>query len=164
MTPATDDVRRDEVSHELWRKALLACGIASSLLYGSMIGSTEHTEDSMKTRFAFVVMVAAVLVTGLVRLGTASAPQNPSPQPPAQQAQNLPDMMKMHEKMMADMKAADARLDALVKAMNAAAGDAKTNAIAAVVNELVAQHKLMHAHMGQMHQEMMGGRGMMMKR
>jgi hypothetical protein len=62
------------------------------------------------------------------------------------------------------MRAADARLDALVKEMNAASGDAKVTAIAAVVNELAAQHKSMHERMGQMHQEMMGGRGMMMNR
>jgi hypothetical protein len=66
--------------------------------------------------------------------------------------------------MMAEMKAAEARLDALVKDMNAASGNAKVTAIAAVVTELVAQQKSMHARMGQMHQQMMGGRGMMMKK
>ncbi len=76
----------------------------------------------------------------------------------------MAEMMKMHEQMMAEMKASDAKLDALVKDMNAAAGDAKVNAIAAVVNELARQSKAMHAHMGQMHQQMMGGRGTMMKR
>ncbi len=50
----------------------------------------------------------------------------------------------MHEQMMADMKAGDAKLDALVKDMNAATGDAKVDAIAAVVNELVRQQKAMH--------------------
>jgi hypothetical protein len=82
---------------------------------------------------------------------------------PAQQP-NMPDMMKKHEQMMADMKAGDAKLDALVKEMNAAAGDARVNAVAAVVNELVRQHKAMHGHMGQMHEQMMGmGRGRMMR-
>jgi hypothetical protein len=74
----------------------------------------------------------------------------------------MPGMMKMHEQMMADMKAAGARLDALVKDMNATSGDAKVTAIAAVVAELVAQQKSMHERMGQMHQQMLGGRGMMM--
>jgi vancomycin resistance protein YoaR len=87
-----------------------------------------------------------------------AAPQTAQPAPQS----GMNDMMKMHEKMMSDMKAAEARLDALAKTMNAASGDAKTNAIAAVVNELVAQHKSMHAHMNEMHQQMMGGRGMMM--
>ena len=76
----------------------------------------------------------------------------------------MQDMMKMHDQMMAEMKAADSRLDALVKEMNAASGDAKVNAVATVVTELVRQQKSMHERMGQMHQQMMAGRGMMMKK
>ena len=71
-------------------------------------------------------------------------------------------MMKMHEQMMAEMKADDAKLDALGKEMNSSTGDVKTNAIAAVVNELVRQHKSMHGRMGQMQGHVMG-HGMMMK-
>jgi hypothetical protein len=74
----------------------------------------------------------------------------------------MQDMMKMHEQMMAEMKAGDSRLDALVKEMNTASGDAKVNAVAAVVTELVRQQRSMHERMGQMHDQMMGGRGMMM--
>jgi hypothetical protein len=74
----------------------------------------------------------------------------------------MQNMMKMHEQMMAEMKAGDAKLDALVAEMNAATGDAKVTAVAAVASELVRQQKSMHDHMGQMHQQMMGGRGMMM--
>ena len=94
----------------------------------------------------------------------AQAPSAQAAQPHEQSPSNMQDMMKMHEQMMADMKAADSRLDALVKEMNAAGGEAKVNAVAAVVTELVRQQKLMHEHMGQMHQQMMGGRGMMMKK
>jgi hypothetical protein len=75
-----------------------------------------------------------------------------APAPPA--GQTMPGMMKMHEQMMADMKANAGRLDALVKAMNAATGAAKTDAIAAVVNELVRQHAGMQAHMRGMHETM----------
>jgi hypothetical protein len=75
---------------------------------------------------------------------------------------NMQNMMKMHEQMMAEMKAADGRLDALVTQMNATTGDAKTTAIAAVVTELVRQQKSMHDRMGSMHQQMMMG-GMMKK-
>jgi hypothetical protein len=74
---------------------------------------------------------------------------------------DMQGMMKMHEQMMAEMTAGDAKLDALVQAMNAATGAGKVDATAAVVSELVRQQKAMHAHMGQV---MMGGRGMMMKR
>jgi hypothetical protein len=80
-----------------------------------------------------------------------------------QQPSNTQDMMKMHDRMMAEMKAANAKLDQLVQKMDAATGDAKVNATAGVVKELVAQHKAMHDRMGQMHQQMMGGRGMMNK-
>ena len=69
-------------------------------------------------------------------------------------------MMRMHEQMMAEMKAADARLDALLKNMNTATGDARIAAIAAVVNELAQQRKVMSGHMGQMCEHMKGGPGM----
>ena len=94
----------------------------------------------------------------------AQAPSSQGSQPREQSSPNMQDMMKMHEHMMAEMKAADSRLDALVKEMNAASGDAKVNAVTAVVTELVRQHKSMHERMGQMHEHMMGGRGMMMKK
>jgi hypothetical protein len=69
-------------------------------------------------------------------------------------------MMMMHQHMMAEMTAGDAKLDALVKEMNAAKGDAQLTALAALVSELVTQHKAMHSHMGEMHQHMMGMGGM----
>lgn len=118
------------------------------------------------------VSAAAILTLALTSsmrpfdLSTSAAAQSASPsaQPREQAPSNMQDMMKMHEQMVAEMKAADTRLDALVKDMNAASGDAKVNAVAAVVSELVRQQKSMHAHMGQMHQMMMSGRGMMMKK
>jgi hypothetical protein len=94
----------------------------------------------------------------------AQAPSSQSPQGRGQSPSNMQDMMKMHEQMMTEMKAADSRLDALVKEMNAATGDAKVNAVATVVAELVRQHRSMHERMGQMHEQMMGGRGMMMNK
>lgn len=103
---------------------------------------------------AFVILVLAL---GATQLGLSAQPAQP-------QQPDMQDMMKMHEQMMAEMKAGDAKLDALLKEMSAATGDAKVNAVAAVVNELVRQHRGMHGRMGQMHQHMMGmGRGMMMR-
>ncbi len=52
-----------------------------------------------------------------------------------------------HEKMMAEMKASDARLAERVAAMNAATGNDKVEAMAAVINELVAQRNAMREHM-----------------
>ena len=125
----------------------------------------------MRTRVAIVV---ALLVAVLATWGGAQQPQP-----------NTADMMKMHEQMMAQMKAGEAKLDALVADMNAASGSAKVDAVAAVVTELVRQQTsgrcatrlasaglpvrscgpAVHQHMGQMHghmmsRGMMGGRGM----
>lgn len=114
-----------------------------------------------------VLVLASASPTGSFNLVTdvvAQAPSSQSPQPREQSPSNMQDMMKMHEQMMAEMKAADSKLDALVKQMNATTGDAKVNAVATVVAELVRQHRSMHERMGQMHQQMMGGRGMMMNK
>jgi len=64
-------------------------------------------------------------------------------------------MMAEREKMMADMKAADQRLDDLVAKMNTAAGMDKTAATAAVVTEMVAQHRTMQQGMMKRQQGMM---------
>ena len=49
--------------------------------------------------------------------------------------------------MMGDMMAADARLEELVRKMNEAKGQAKTDAIAEVVTALVQQHRTMRGMM-----------------
>ena len=125
------------------------------------------------TRHVSLITAAAVvgLLAGTVRFGpvpVAAWPQDahdhaappaarPAAQAPGQASgQAMPGMMKMHEQMRADMKTDASRLDALVKEMNAASGPAKTDAIAAVVTELVRQHGAMQAHMRGMHQTMMG--------
>ena len=64
-------------------------------------------------------------------------------------------MMAEHEKMMAQTKAADVRLDSLVAAMNAATGQPKVDATAAVVTEMVAQRKAMRDGMMTMESDMM---------
>ncbi|MEO8190679.1 MAG: hypothetical protein ABI682_10080 [Acidobacteriota bacterium] len=64
-------------------------------------------------------------------------------------------MMAHHKEMMAKMDAMDARLDGLVKSMDAAKGGKKVDATAAVVNELVAQRKEMRQQMMAMQPEMM---------
>lgn len=68
----------------------------------------------------------------------------------------MQDMMKMHEKMMGDMKASHAKLDELAKKMNSAMGDAKVTAMAELLTELVRQHKMMGEQMGGMQKQMMG--------
>lgn len=64
-------------------------------------------------------------------------------------------MMAERDKMMADMKAADQRLNDLVARMNSASGAERTTATAAVVTEMVAQSRTMRASMMKMQQGMM---------
>lgn len=67
----------------------------------------------------------------------------------------MQDMMKMHEKMMADMKTEQAKLDDLVKKMNSTTGDARVNVMAELLTEIVRGHRMMGEHMSNMHQHMM---------
>ncbi len=108
----------------------------------------------------------AVLLVSLVGAMTLWAQQPTSPPPASQKVEmgkpgmtdekTMEDsMMAHHKEMMAKMEAADARLDGLVKTMNAATGSKKTNAVAAVINELVAQRKQMRDDMMAMQPEMM---------
>ena len=123
------------------------------------------------TRLALVSAVLAVLTFG-PGFSPVEAAQDPSTQAATphhefehQQSAKEGDagphqMMKMHQQMMAEMKAAAARLDALVTDMNAATGDARVTALAAVVNELARQQKAMSGRMGHMCEQMMGEGGM----
>ena len=107
----------------------------------------------------------AALCVAMLSLGpavTAQTPPQQKPEPAQEQHQHPADqpagdmsakckaMMGDHQKMMADMKAADQKLDALVAKMNAASGQAKTDATAAAVTEFVAQRKSMHDMMMKM--------------
>ncbi len=68
-------------------------------------------------------------------------------------------MKQMHQKMMAEMQVMDQKLDGLVAQMNAAQGQAKVDAMAAVINEMNNDRKEMMQHMTSMmgHGGMMGG-------
>jgi hypothetical protein len=113
---------------------------------------------------SFVSVGTNVSVLAASRSDQSQSLTPSSPAGPSAQA-NMTEMMKRHQQMMADMKAADLKLDELVKSMNAATGEAKTIAIAQLLTEMVRQHQAMHEHMGTMmdQQMMMGGRGMMNK-
>ncbi len=64
-------------------------------------------------------------------------------------------MMSAHRQMIAEMKAGGEKLDAVVAAMNAAEGDAKIQATADAVSELVTQHGGMTSRMMSMQPKMM---------
>ncbi len=113
-------------------------------------------------RIRNVVLVAVGLVS--VSALAAQTTQTP-PMPQHQMADHMqmsPEMAKKcqarmaeHDKMTADMKAADQKLDALVTTMNSATPSDKPAATALVVTEIVAQRHAMHAGMMNMHQGMM---------
>ncbi len=86
--------------------------------------------------------------------GASDARPTPQAQAPA------PQQAEAGTSMMARMKASSARLDALVKKMNAAKGEAKTAAIAELLTALVEDrlhHESMMANMSGMMSKMHGG-------
>ena len=92
--------------------------------------------------------------------GTNTAPQTQGAPAPADAGMKgmQGKMQGMRTKMMADMKAQDARIAALVARMNSATGAAKTDAMAELLTALVQQHKSMRDNMDammQMHDSMM---------
>ncbi len=113
-------------------------------------------------RGAFVTLLATVAVPVMV---VAQAPATAGHQHEHASAQGQAategqsDRMQMHQKMMAEMAAMNQKLDTLVAQMNAAQGQAKVDAIAAVINEMNNDRKQMMEHMASMmgHGGMMGG-------
>jgi len=75
--------------------------------------------------------------------------------PPSGMEAKCQAMMAEKEKMMADMKAADQRLDALVATMNTASGTDKMAATTAVVSEMATQRRTMRDGMMKMQEGMM---------
>lgn len=57
------------------------------------------------------------------------------------------NMMQMHQKMQKHVKAKDAELARLVEEMKSATGEAKVDAVAAALEELIDQHRSMHSMM-----------------
>ena len=79
------------------------------------------------------------LALALAILGAfASGAGAEEPEAPAQPVHPMMEMMRQH----------DQKLDDLIAKMNTAKGEAKVDAIAAVLNELVAQRRDMRKHMG----------------
>lgn len=82
--------------------------------------------------------LAAIALVATPRAQTKEAPAKPHSEM---------GMMADCQKMMADMKAGQEKLDDLIAKMNAASGEQKINEIAAVLTELVARQKSMHDNM-----------------
>jgi hypothetical protein len=115
----------------------------------------------MSTRTTASTLICAAILLHMPGR-SAQALQNPRPaqQQPAKPSTDMSSkcqaMMAEHDKIVTDMKAADQRLDDLVAKMNAASGQAKVDATAAVVTELVTQRKIMRDRMMKMQDGMMG--------
>jgi uncharacterized membrane protein YgaE (UPF0421/DUF939 family) len=116
----------------------------------------------MRTRIQSLTLTSALLLA--LALGAqAQEPQHQYEQTPAKPSADMSAkckaMMAEHEKMMAEIKTSDQRLDDLVTKMNAASGQAKVEATAAAVTEIVSQRKTMRERMMQMQQSMMSHMG-----
>lgn len=102
-----------------------------------------------------IIPIATLAITAGLCLGSASAqqatpkaPEHNMPMPPSGGMMN-------HDKMMSDMKAADARLEVLVQTMKSASGNDKVGAMQALLTELVQNQVDMHRQMAMMHDHMM---------
>ncbi len=93
-----------------------------------------------------MIRIAPLMLAGLVLVSSLALahPRGRHPHPPGM------GMGGQCHEMMADMKSKDAILDEKLAAMNAAQGEARVDAMAALLTELVAQRKAMHEKMGSM--------------
>ena len=102
----------------------------------------------MKPLFAALSLGTLLFVTTLFAQQPTTRPQYPRGQATAPQTSGMDPA-----KMMAEMQAADMRLQMLTDRMNSANGDAKVQAMGDVVNQLVTNELQMHQHF----MKMMGG-------
>ena len=102
---------------------------------------------------AFAIAAGLLLAPVRAQQAPPKAPEHSMPTP---QAGGMMD----HDKMMADMKAADARLEALAQTMTSARSDGKVAAMQALLTELVKNQVDMHRDMAaMMHEHMMSQKG-----
>ena len=104
-----------------------------------------------------MIPIATLALTAGLFLAPAGAqvtPQAPEHSMPMPQPGGM-GMMGDDNKMMADMKAADARLEALAQTMKSAGANDKVRAMEALLTELVQNQVAMHRHMSMMHDQMM---------
>jgi hypothetical protein len=133
---------------------------------------SAHTSEA---RLASLVMAAAaaIFASGLATATPAEArggrqhdhqatPADQKEQPGSADATH--DMNAMRETMMATNSAADATLQPLIERMSATKGEAKVDAMAAVIVELVRQRSDMRGQMDQMSEKMPEMMGMMMQK
>jgi hypothetical protein len=89
-----------------------------------------------------LILIVTLAITAALFLAPARA-QQATPKAPE------------HDKMMADMTAGDARLEALTQTMTSASGNDKVRAMQALLTQLVQNQVGMHRQMSLMHDHMM---------
>ncbi len=97
---------------------------------------------------AFAIAAGLLLAPAGAQQVTPKAHEHSMPMPQAGGMMN-------HDKMMADMKAADARLESLAQTMKSANGHDQIGAMQELLGELVRNQVDMHHHMSMMHDHMM---------
>jgi hypothetical protein len=98
--------------------------------------------------------ISVAILSGLLWLSPLKA-QQPGTRYPSQTMPQTSAPTMNTDKIMADMQASDARLQAMTAKMQSAQGEAKVLAMQDVVNELVKNQLEMHRHMAMMHEHMM---------
>jgi hypothetical protein len=148
--PLLSLVRRSADSHRrIGRRSL-----NPPIIPGPHPGDDHERSNSMREKTAILLAALFILVAP-----TASA-QDPRG---CQMSRDTGAMRRMDHAMMARMDTVDARLDSLAKLMDRATGTRKVNAMAEILNTMVAHHLGMRR---EMHQGMMkrdGGGGMMQR-
>ncbi|MCL5099016.1 MAG: hypothetical protein M1608_16075 [Candidatus Omnitrophica bacterium] len=92
---------------------------------------------------------------GMMGGGPGMAPQRQWSMPREQEMKrNVQEMMADHKRMLRRLRAMEDRLDDLVDRMNEAQGEAKVDAMADVVNELVKEHERVLNHFAAMQESM----------
>ena len=117
----------------------------------------------MKSILVSMISVAGAIATVAPTAVTSSSAQpqehrHEYDQPEEAQplSQRCAAMSEMHQKMMERVGQADTRLSDLADRMNEVSAEAKVEAMAALLNEIVTQRTSMHERMSTMHNRMMG--------
>ena len=95
--------------------------------------------------------IARLVPSALAALALAGPARAEDPAPkaaPAAPPAHVQQMQQQRRAFMEQIQERNKRLDDLVAKMNAARGDAKVDAIAAVINEMVEQRRAMQPHPG----------------
>ncbi len=109
----------------------------------------------MKNYQLFSIVAAGVLcATGAIAQETDPAMACGSMMP-GMMGEKRGEIMQWHQKMMEKFKAQNAELDKMVQEMNAASGDKKVEAIAAIINKVMEERKAWFAEMEARHNKMM---------